>query len=267
MRLILIRHAESQNNKLWDDITEKYGLDGEYGVGVDIPKEAWNAYNEARSADPDISEIGKTQAKACGEFLNAYLSKIRAEDANVEIKLRSSPMQRTLQTTMAIVNGCNDIFSSFEVDNSIFEQGGCFTNSKQPALPGRLPNEIKAAYPLANLLWSDKGWYENYRVSIGHKTPLVFESRKEAYERAKKIINKLWEADVKKMREKDILILVVHADLLDALIKHVMGVSEDGACLVKMQNTGINEFTMRVDKETGRKQLFVEYLNSFSHLT
>ena len=77
MRLILIRHAESQNNKLWDDITEKYGLDGEYGVGVDIPKEAWNAYNEARSADPDISEIGKTQAKACGEFLNAYLSKIR----------------------------------------------------------------------------------------------------------------------------------------------------------------------------------------------
>ena len=267
MRLIIIRHAESANNKLWDDISEKYGLSGEYGPGVHIPPEAWVAYNEARSADPNISELGEAQAKACGEAMNTFVTKARAENADVKIKLRSSPMQRTLQTTMAIVNGCGSgMFPSFEVDNSIFEQGGCFTNSKLPALPGRSPEEISAAFPLARPLWTGKGWYEDYRISAGFQTPLAFESRGEAYERAKNIVKMLWKTDVTAMGERDVLILVVHADLLDALVKNLMSVQEDGACLVKMTNTGINEFTMRL-RETGERQLFVEYLNNFAHLS
>ena len=143
-------------------------------------------------------------------------------------------------------------------------QGGCFTDSKLPGLPGRSPEEIKSAYPLVTPTWQGLGWYEHYRKIEG--APLEFEKRGEAYKRAQMIVDKLWEVDVASMRQKDMLILVVHADLLDALIKNLMGVSGDDACLVKMRNTAINEFSMDVDSDTGKKHVSVEYLNNFSHL-
>ena len=65
------------------------------------------------------------------------------------------------------------------------------------------------------------------------------------------IVDKLWEVDVASMRQKTYC-LIVHADLLDALIKNLMGVSGDDACLVKMRNTAINEFSMDVDSDTGK---------------
>lgn len=267
MRLLIVRHAESQNNKLWDDICEKYKLSGEYGPGVNIPPVAWDEYGKRRSADPSISKLGEAQAEACGKGLKKYLTEIVRKNPDTKIKLRSSPMERTLQTTMYIVNICGtSMFPSFEVDNSIFEQGGCFTNNNLPGLPGRSPAEIAAIFPLAKPLWSGQGWYLNYRTSVEFETPLAIETRDEACARAKGIVNKLWDCDVKTMGEQDVLILVVHADLLDALIKNLMGVSEDRACLVKMKNTGINEFTMRFHKETGNRELFVEYLNDYSHL-
>jgi len=263
MRLLLIRHAQSKNNKIWDEIAKKYKV--QENAAYDSNAEVWSEYNERRSADPCISELGQAQAKACGETLKKYLTKLREEKPQMSIKLRSSPMERTLQTTMAIVENCGeDFFPYFEVDNCIFEQGGCFTDSKLPGLPGRSPEEIKSAYPLATPTWQGLGWYEHYRKIEG--APLEFEKRGEAYKRAQMIVDKLWEVDVASMRQKDMLILVVHADLLDALIKNLMGVSGDDACLVKMRNTAINEFSMDVDSDTGKKHVSVEYLNNFSHL-
>ena len=68
MRLLLIRHAQSKNNKIWDEIGKKYKLTHAY----DPEAEVWSEYNERRSADPCISELGQAQAKACGESFEKH---------------------------------------------------------------------------------------------------------------------------------------------------------------------------------------------------
>ena len=61
-------------------------------------------------ARPLHKRVGQAQAKACGETLKKYLTKLREEKPQMSIKLRSSPMERTLQTTMAIVENCGKTF-------------------------------------------------------------------------------------------------------------------------------------------------------------
>ena len=81
MRLLLIRHAQSKNNKIWDELAKKYKV--QENAAYDSNAEVWSEYNERRSADPCISELGQAQAKACGETLKKYLTKLREEKEKI----------------------------------------------------------------------------------------------------------------------------------------------------------------------------------------
>ena len=103
MRLILIRHAESHNNFVWDKLTTKYP------VYEERPKNFYDLYNAQRNADPELSELGYKQAEAVGKEISKRLVTYEKP-----IELRSSPMNRTLLTTTAIEKECgNDVFPTF----------------------------------------------------------------------------------------------------------------------------------------------------------
>mmetsp|Transcript_16911 Transcript_16911/g.14106 ORF Transcript_16911/g.14106 Transcript_16911/m.14106 type:complete len:145 (+) Transcript_16911:3-437(+) len=110
MRIVFIRHAQSYNNQLWQDLLAKHR-------GQAKPAEAH--YDQIRSIDPGISDVGKLQAKALARTvrhtvltpsppINAIpggygVQEDRGDRCN-RVMLASSPMRRALETAQPLLD-------------------------------------------------------------------------------------------------------------------------------------------------------------------
>ncbi len=129
MHVYLIRHAQSENNVLTEDIMSR------------------------RKVDPDLTKLGYQQRGILAEFLSS---------ADYDIKdLYASPMYRSLLTAQPLGDAL-DIKPKIWLD--LHEKGGMFQhrNGRTSGFHGMTRAAIKEAFPsfTAPDEISEKGWYD-----------------------------------------------------------------------------------------------------------
>ena len=104
--LLLVRHAESFNNVLAEQLQREHG-DTPYNPRAS--RELVLAYDRARKIDPDLSRLGMRQANLLPE--HPHLMDCRWYELAREGRLRvvSSPMLRTVQTSLPLIKHINAI--------------------------------------------------------------------------------------------------------------------------------------------------------------
>lgn len=93
MHLLLIRHAQSENNAAAAQSVE--------------------AYQQGRKPDPELTELGRRQAQALGKWIGSVSPR--------PTKLYSSPMMRTIQTAAPIAEAFD---LPITINDLIFERPG-----------------------------------------------------------------------------------------------------------------------------------------------
>jgi len=121
VRVILLRHAETQNNKRSTDMSQ-----GKFSNSSDDTPQ--------RSNDPALTELGIRQSTAVAQFLQNNI------DSYGITVMYCSPMLKTLQTLKPIANALEGKIP-FRVNIDLFERGGSFngersmTESQRERLP------------------------------------------------------------------------------------------------------------------------------------
>ena len=180
LRLILIRHGESENN-----VHNEIGPDH---------------YQKHRQADPPLTANGRQQALETAEYLkdcgNALLRGID--------EIYVSPFLRTLQT-------CQPIAEALEISpkvwKEIHEVGGASNNGT--GIPGMTKTQILKGFPdylVDDVDVSEEGWY-------GGSTK---ETRTEGKARIKSVYDHLKQLATQRDRT---VVLVVHGLFIDFLLQ------------------------------------------------
>jgi 2,3-bisphosphoglycerate-dependent phosphoglycerate mutase len=204
MRLYFIRHAQSQNNALWDT----------------------TGSNKGRNEDPDLTTMGLKQAQLVAAGMKDILSEIEPA-GDVPIHLYCSLMQRAVRTANAIsrelkvplktwygIHEGGGIYLEDDNDHPIGQAGKprAFFEDEFPEL--ELPDEV-----------DENGWWNK-----------SFEEREERFLRARQAL-----ADLKNQYENkdDVVIWVSHGAFFYYFISAMMGLPDGIPVWMEMNNTGI----------------------------
>lgn len=142
-QIVLVRHGESRNNIIYDEIRRIHGQD----VSAEfIEVEEANL----RSPDPGLSDRGLAQARRLGEFIHSKggLDKALNPIASMSSsswQIYSSPMQRALITTDEMVRAMGESGTIVRVHPELYESGGCYEHGR--GLPGSSKHDIEAKFP------------------------------------------------------------------------------------------------------------------------
>ena len=240
MKLYLIRHAQSENNVIWN--------------GSD--------HVDGRSPDPEITGAGHRQAEQLAQHLAHPEGEPRQHPFN-SVKtthfglthVYCSLMTRSMLTASYIANACN---LSLQALPDIFEQHGIFDFDDQGemlGLPGPGRAYFEDRFPQINLPpeLSENGWWNR-----------PAETGDEFLSRIKSVIENI---SSKHANTDDCIAMVVHGDFIDQFINELMDVprhqhnySSDWVANWIFHNTSIS----RVDFINGSHT--VVYLNRIDHL-
>lgn len=246
MRLFIIRHGESTNNRL--DASTNF-----------------DDYVQQRSHDPALTELGERQADAVARHLaEATVAEhyFWNETANPTpgygiTRIFCSPMLRAMQTAQPIANAL-DIQP--EVMMSIHEHGGIFQGDpRDPASianhPGMTRSEIAARFPGYKLPdeVTEEGWWSG-----------GFEDMPGCYARAVRTVltlRQMAEEFAEQEREERV-VLVSHATFIDCLIKAFLDQLPSNNNFYVHYNTAIT----RLDLHPSGRQ-YLRYINRTEHFT
>ncbi len=245
MKLFIIRHAESANNRLAIDLT-------------------YEEYMTQRSPDPDITELGKRQA----QLLADHLAHADAPESHHEpapgngsggyhlTHLYCSPMLRALQTSLPITQALG---MQPEVWIDIHEHGGIFQGNPRNGEPltihpGLSRAAIQAAYAgyLLPDLITDKGWWTS-----------SYEDTPGCNARAMRVARDL-RRRARDERAQDIesrIAIISHGTFVDALIKAFFNQLPDREIYYFHYNTAITRLDFMPNGA-----IFLRYLNRVQHL-
>jgi len=157
--LYLVRHAQSFNNAVKIAAVQKYG-DSEN-------PEAKAYWLEHRSADPDLSDLGRQQAQHLGDRLAAEL-------VGRSTTFVCTPMRRTYQTIepTLVALGVSDP-DRVLCHAKFYEHGGA--HNQGVAVPGATKAEMEGRHPLRCVDFPEAaGWHEH---QDGHETWEEFNTR------------------------------------------------------------------------------------------
>lgn len=222
--LILVRHAKSTNNMLYDVIRTQHGA--QVSETAFMHEEA-----RARHPDPGLSERGLRQL----EHLQSYQwhDYFLKTGAFPKCKVFSSPMRRCLQTAQAIgisLQSCMD--GPITVHPSLFEEGGCYhrqADGTPVGLPGSTWCDISAQFPDFDCLQATpRGWYDRPHM----ETSAEFDAR------AHEMVGWIWsmQQDLKRSGH-GALVLVTHGNIMSAIMSILFSGTPSKA-LYKHSNTG-----------------------------
>jgi broad specificity phosphatase PhoE len=190
LRVILVRHGESQNN-LYQEISVE-------------------AYESNRVCDPSISDRGRQQAQSVADYLvngnNVLLKEID--------EIHVSPMRRTLQTAAPIALALPNV--PVKVVTDIYEILGVYDGDK--GQPGMSRSKMQAQFPGYELPDSvtEAGWFNL----------ATRESYRQGQQRCKQVWQRL--RDMADALSNDMCILmVVHGDFTDALLQAAFGMLQE----------------------------------------
>ena len=233
MILYLIRHGQSSNNLLGDELKEQPG------------PYPYEEYMKQRVVEPPLTAIGERQATRLGEHV-----------ANLPIsRLYCSPMLRTLQT-MRPVGEALDCAPSIWI--GLHEHGGIFhragIDAEAVGFPGLSLGEMSAMFPGFRINGvGEYGWWSGGE-----------EDRAGCHARAVRVAEELHRM-AENLAEDESIAAVSHGTFMDSLLKALLGRLPGNEFYFNHHNTGIS----RIDFLPWRgssSMAFVRYVNRTDHL-
>ncbi|CAJ1434353.1 unnamed protein product, partial [Effrenium voratum] len=198
--LLLVRHGESTNNPLMRQIFAPVLHEAPGSAGREAAEQRWL---RERATDPGLTPRGVEEA----EELAGSLRQFR------HARIYVSPFLRTLQTAVPLAKA---LASAAVVHPEIFEVGGVYTqHDGRRSGPGQCLSaaEIARSFPGFDVgALPERGpWYTG-----------GWESDQEARQRCGRLAQWL-------RSQEGSMVLVVHAHLIDLLLKALLGIADDPA--------------------------------------
>ncbi len=229
MRLYFIRHAQSENNALYERTGSENG----------------------RSDDPRLSELGKIQAQRLAEFLAQHSDPTEKSDEHgfPITHLYCSPMYRAIATGTKVSHA---IGKPLRVWKDWHECGGMYltnpiTGEKDPR-PGINLSQVQEWFPdlLTEGCIDEKGWWNR-----------PFEEEGERDVRARRVLNELLE---RHGGTNDCVAVVSHAGFYVHFLVAVMGLESLRPLWFRLNNAGISRLDFEGDEPVLVFHNFVSYL-------
>ena len=232
MQLYFIRHAQSANNRLYDETGN------------------WNG----RDTDPDLTDWGHEQARRLAEHVASTNGTLMLRDyANRGsfgfTHLYSSLMVRALATASYLSAALNLPLMVWE---DLHEVGGVFViddeTGEHIGQPGRPRSELAARFPQAELptTLSENGWWDRPHESVVLQT-----------QRAQRFVNDLLE---RHGGTDDRVAIVSHGGFYNLILAVLLGIQADSGFWFNMNNTGISRFNFTPEG------IGLAYANRLEHL-
>lgn len=248
--LILVRHAESGNNVLAEQIRQKHGPD---------VSEATLIAQETRMRHPDcgLSPRGDGQLEQLRQYdWGDYFLK---DGAFPKCKVFSSPMQRCLLTARAVSTSLQSSMDEpVVVRPDLFEEGGCYQHQEgglPVGLPGATWQEISTQFPdFVCTQDSPRGWYDRAYI----------ETADEFRNRAFDLVSWIWGMQQDMLRSgHGALVLVMHGNIMSAIMSTLF-CSAPHRALYKHCNTGHTQ--IELFSHGGRNMAVCQSVNKVTHL-
>jgi broad specificity phosphatase PhoE len=240
MRLLIIRHAESANNRI--------------AINLD-----YDDYMRTRSPDPGITELGIEQTRLLAQHIAGAPSADSPDGARGcygITHLYASPMLRTLQTAAPLAAALG-LPATLWVE--IHEHGGMFQGNPRNGdglviHPGLSRQAIQAGFPgfvVPNTV-TDAGWwsggYEDMAGCYGRAIRVARELRHRADREAEEHISSC-------------VAIVSHGTFIDSLLKALMHQIPDRGIYYFHNNTALTCVDFGLSGT-----VFLRYLNRIAHL-
>lgn len=235
MELYLIRHAQSENNHLWDQTQSHHG----------------------RSDDPGITKVGKQQSVILAEFLRHTGSAGSAKAHDVQnvkgfflTHLYTSLMIRAVNTASIAADHLGHPIVGLE---DVYEEGGIYIENPETGekvgRPGKNRAYFQKHYPGLEIpSWLDKnGWW--------HCRP--FEIEEMRLPRARRVLEFV---RTKHGNSQDRIAIFTHGGFYNKMMMAILGLSEQNNLWFSINNTAIT----RIDISMG--EVAVIYQNRLDHL-
>ena len=250
IHLILVRHAESNNNVLAEAIRQKHGP---------AVTEAILVREEAQARDPDctLSERGLRQL----ECLQAYdwHDYFLTTGQFPKCLVYTSPMQRCLLTARSVGRSLRTSMDApVTVNRQLFEEGGCYhhlADGTTAGLPGATWADIGKAFPEFTVPdHAGAGWYDRSQI----------ESTVEFDARARDVSRWIWSMQRQMLVSgHGALVLVMHGNIMSAVISTLFSGAPHTA-LYKHCNTAHTH--IELFSRGGRNLAVCQSLNKVTHL-
>jgi 2,3-bisphosphoglycerate-dependent phosphoglycerate mutase len=232
MQLYFIRHAQSANNKLYEETG------------------AWNG----RDTDPELTDLGHEQARRLAEHVACANGETLGRDyANRGrfgfTHLYSSLMVRALATSSYLATALNLPLVVWE---DLHEAGGIFViddeTGERIGQPGRPRSELVTRFPETQLpaTLTESGWW--------NRGP---ESAELQARRAQRFVSDLLE---RHGGVDDRVAVVSHGGFYNLVLAELLGVQADNAFWFNINNTGITRFNFEAEG------IGLAYANRLEHL-
>ncbi len=232
MQLYFVRHAQSANNRLYDE------------TGT------WNG----RDADPELTEVGHRQAKLLAEHMACRPDVIPVRDYVNRggfgiTHVYSSLMVRALATGHYLAAALNLPLLIWE---DLHELGGIFVidseTGEQLGQPGKTPAELAARFPRALLpaTLDAIGWWNR-----PHETSDL-QAR-----RARRFVTELTE---RHGGTEDHVAVISHGGFYNSILAELLGMPAESRFWFSLNNTGITRFNFTEDGTA------LAYANRVEHL-
>eukprot|EP01064_Diplonema_japonicum_P031546 TRINITY_DN5694_c0_g1_i1.p1 TRINITY_DN5694_c0_g1~~TRINITY_DN5694_c0_g1_i1.p1 ORF type:complete len:266 (+),score=64.00 TRINITY_DN5694_c0_g1_i1:23-799(+) len=244
MRVMFIRHAQSENNELQakiEDALAKKEIDG---------KEASRRWFTKRSNDADLTAKGKEESQKLGEY---YARTLDEED----LVVYTSAMQRTCKTIQPLAGLLN---LNVKVHPLLHEEGGIYQTDPDTMLhsvgPCNTGQDIANKFNYdVSLLPQDRPWFT--QTHSGKR-----ESRKECRERAKHMSDWLYAKDLHDEVGSKLLIIVCHQHFLTFLFSALLDIHNKPSMFL-LGNT--ETAFARLDR--GNRSAVFRWMGKSDHLT
>lgn len=220
MRLFIIRHAQSENNLLWD----------------------LHQSNQGRNEDPAITDLGRKQARRLAKYLQMSRQEFHKdwrvrEKMGYEIThLYSSLMLRALQTASAVAQVLElPILGRTD----LFECGGIYLDNEETGerlgQAGPTLRELSDKFPdlVAPEREADRGWWNR-----------PYELPEERVPRARRVIQSLTKVHG---HTSDHVALVTHGAFYNALLTVLFKLPEEHNTWFGLNNTAISSIDIWED--------------------
>lgn len=237
MRLYLIRHGESENNKL---VTS-------------------GGHWEDRVEDPALTELGEKQALLLAEHLASRADNpVHMGGGYAITHLYCSAMLRAMQTTQPVAEALGlrpTVWLDIHEIGGIFREEQVDGERKVIGLHGLTRSQMQARF--ANYILPDAitetGWWQH---ETGRETPAQFLSR------ALRVALMLKE----RARSDEHIALVVHGAFMDAVLKALLNLlpAHPEQLFFGHYNTGITRVDFNV--RNGHDHIALHYINRVDHL-
>jgi 2,3-bisphosphoglycerate-dependent phosphoglycerate mutase len=221
MQLYLIRHAQSENNALWERTAAEQG----------------------RNMDPALSPLGALQARALSHFLSdgrpgvTTREDYRTQSGFALTHIYSSLMQRAVQTGSLIAETLNLPLHGW---TDWHECGGIYLQDEESGAligyPGKDRAFFKSYFP--SLVWppglDSGGWWNR-----------PFEEKPERWQRAQRVLDELL---ARHAGSDDRIAIVTHGSFYNYFLKTLLGIPPGAGIWFEMRNAAISRIDF-IDSE------------------